>query len=356
MDLMDKVAKNSFSKPTFFKDLLRAAIEEFTKEPIVNYINFDKGRITIVGDIHGSLSSLLKILESNGEPSEENLYLFNGDYADRGNYGLECYKIVLFLKTTYPKYVFMNRGNHESLMYSENYGFLNEIGEKYKASREVEVDIENIEKEVNSKEEQEKNIGEKLAELFKQMPLIHIINKVIFVVHGGLPVKYKENIKKYEKLKKKYDYDDEDIQTGLLFNDPTENEYFLVANNNKNLKELTVKDRKIYKNKSRGGGYYFTEFATQKFLSKNKNLKLIIRSHESVPTGFFQIQDNRVITIFSASCYCNEQYTASFLTLPVDVIENLKTEENVPDFREYSTKIKFDDCKALNEYNKYSDQ
>ena len=57
------------------------------------------GKVTIVGDLHGQLADLLHILDESGLPSSTNRYIFNGDFVDRGDSGVEitCILMSLFL-------------------------------------------------------------------------------------------------------------------------------------------------------------------------------------------------------------------------------------------------------------------
>jgi hypothetical protein len=100
------------------------------------------GRLTIVGDIHGQLADLLTIFRMNGInngysvlilglPSPANAYVFNGDFVDRGEMGIEVVLILYSLKILYPDLVHLNRGNHEQKRLNEKYGFAYEVRNKY---------------------------------------------------------------------------------------------------------------------------------------------------------------------------------------------------------------------------------
>jgi serine/threonine-protein phosphatase 5 len=74
----------------------------------------DLEEITVCGDIHGQYYDLLNIFKINGSPSEENPYIFNGDFIDRGSFAVEVIMTMLAWKVCYPQHFFMSRGNHEA--------------------------------------------------------------------------------------------------------------------------------------------------------------------------------------------------------------------------------------------------
>merc|ERR1719261_1188953 len=60
------------------------------------------GELTVCGDVHGQYYDLLNIWEMNGVPSQENPYLFNGDFVDRGSFSVEVILILFAWKLLYP--------------------------------------------------------------------------------------------------------------------------------------------------------------------------------------------------------------------------------------------------------------
>jgi len=78
-------------------------------------------KIHYIGDIHGSLMSLLKIIiDSLGYAFSENLILkpnnyliFTGDIVDYSQLGLECLYLICMLKLKNPDKVYICDGNHE---------------------------------------------------------------------------------------------------------------------------------------------------------------------------------------------------------------------------------------------------
>jgi hypothetical protein len=73
-----------------------------------------------------------------GHPSQDLVYIFNGDFVDRGAWGVETLLLLLAWKLTLPDKFFMIRGNHESTNCTQNYGFLAELMAKYGTDPEVQ--------------------------------------------------------------------------------------------------------------------------------------------------------------------------------------------------------------------------
>ena len=229
-------------------------------ESIIN-IDVPYGKnFTIVGDIHGQFYDLLNIFEINGYPSEDNLYLFNGDYIDRGAFGVETIITLMAFKILYPNHFFMNRGNHEDINVNNRYGF------------RIEVAFDKYDSEVY----------DYFSEFFRFLPLGHILNNKIIVIHGGLFSKEGVTINELKNLDRGIDVPTEGLMNELLWSDP--------------------RDENGWRPSDRGAGVYFGEDVTEKFLNEN-NLTLLIRSHEVKMEGYEIQHSGKTITIFSAPNY-----------------------------------------------------
>ncbi|XP_051034856.1 serine/threonine-protein phosphatase with EF-hands 1 [Phodopus roborovskii] len=264
--------------------------------------------ITICGDIHGKLDDLLLIFYKNGLPSENNPYVFNGDFVDRGNNSMEILMILLVSFLVYPTDLHLNRGNHEDFMMNLRYGFTKEILHKYKLHGRKILQI--------------------LEEVYTWLPIGTIIDNEILVIHGGISESTDLNtLHKIQRNKMRsvlmppmsineeqaFDLRRNKAGSSTVLPGKTESEKFSSEQLTKHEWEQIIdvlwsdpRGRKgCYPNTSRGGGCYFGPDVTSKILSKNQ-LKMIIRSHECKPDGYEICHDGKVITVFSASNYYEE--------------------------------------------------
>ena len=97
-------------------------------------------KIIVIGDIHGSVHSLLRdllrlkesgYLNDNFKLSDKCYLIFTGDYVDRGRYGAEVWYTLMNLKVVNPDKVFLLQGNHEDECMCEEYGFDMELKSKF---------------------------------------------------------------------------------------------------------------------------------------------------------------------------------------------------------------------------------
>ncbi|KAK4791654.1 hypothetical protein SAY86_032067 [Trapa natans] len=135
------------------------------KEP--NCVRIDGGsKVVVVGDVHGQLHDVLFLLKDAGFPGEERIFVFNGDYVDRGAWGLETFLLLLAWKVFMPERVYLLRGNHESKYCTSVYGFEKEVMTKYG--------------------DKGKHVYRKCLMCFEGLPLASLIGGRVFTAHGGL--------------------------------------------------------------------------------------------------------------------------------------------------------------------------
>lgn len=95
--------------------IMEKAMRLFEKDEAIVDVTIPQGaRLTVCGDVHGQFYDLMRIFDENGLPSLTNMYLWNGDFVDRGSWSVEVILTLLTLKVLYPNSVFLSRGNHET--------------------------------------------------------------------------------------------------------------------------------------------------------------------------------------------------------------------------------------------------
>ena len=78
-------------------------------------------------------------LELVGLPCDSRAFIFDGDFVDRGAWGLEVVLLLAAWKVAAPRRVWLVRGNHESTYCSWVYGFRKEVLAKFSSARDGEV-------------------------------------------------------------------------------------------------------------------------------------------------------------------------------------------------------------------------
>ncbi|PIM97897.1 Serine-threonine phosphatase 2A, catalytic subunit [Handroanthus impetiginosus] len=298
--------------------LVLTASKILHKEPNCVKIEENSGlvsesRVVVVGDVHGQLHDVLFLLRDAGFPADDRFFVFNGDYVDRGAWGLEVFLLLLAWKVLMPHRVYLLRGNHESKYCTAVYGFEKEVATKYGDSG--------------------KHVYRKCLGCFEGLPLASIIAGKVYTAHGGL---FRGTVATPSKRSKK--------KNRKVVHNPVVTSLILGS-----LEELAKARRSVLDppwegpnlipgdvlwsdpsvtpglspNKERGIGLLWGPDCTEEFLKKY-NLKLIIRSHEGpdardkrsdlkgMGEGYtidHIVESGKLITLFSAPDYPQFQAT-----------------------------------------------
>jgi serine/threonine-protein phosphatase 5 len=263
ISMMDWMSDQKILYKKYCWMLLLKAKEILKALPTLVDVEVPKGKeITVCGDTHGQFFDLLNIFKTNGNPTKENPYLFNGDFVDRGSFSVEVIMTLLTWKVHDPSCMHLTRGNHEAKSLNKLYGFEGEVIHKYDPKT---MDL--------------------FSEVFNCLPLCYVLNSKVMIVHGGLFSKDGVKLEDIKKINRFSEPPEEGIFTEILWSDPH-------------------KEKGRHPSK-RGVGVQFGPDVAHAFLNDNK-LEILVRSHEMKPNGYEVEADGRVITIFSAPNYCDQ--------------------------------------------------
>ncbi|RLG92550.1 MAG: serine/threonine protein phosphatase [Candidatus Hecatellales archaeon] len=222
-----------------------------------------KGKIVVVGDIHGDLESLIYILKNSNfldavRRGEKPIILFLGDYGDRGFLSPEVYYIVFWLKANHPENVILLRGNHEgpSDLIAVPHDLPYHLKRKFGGNWE--------------------KIYEKFLVFFDKLPHSAILKGKYLFLHGGIPSEAK-NLQDLSYAAKHHPA--KRLLEEILWSDPEE-------------------DIKGVYPSPRGAGKLFGEDVTKSFLGKI-GVKTLIRGHEPCYEGIKVNHNGAVLTVFS---------------------------------------------------------
>lgn len=267
--LLQSIIKNpdliSKLKFEYISKILKISKKIFENENLLLKFNVEESdEIYVLGDIHGNLKTLMKLIELINE-NKPKLVISLGDIVDRGPNQLECLITILALKILRNDEFYILRGNHETLEMNQAYGFFYDFNQKFK----------------------DYNKFNEILAVYNVIPICAIINNLILCLHGGIP-EDTDILKKLKGLKPKDINNTVSINESLfqiMWNDP---------------KETGVSN---FSQSFRGPGiFFFGKDAFKNFMESN-NLKYLIRAHECFPEGYRWFFDNRLLSIFSAVNY-----------------------------------------------------
>lgn len=281
----------TFPIPSFSASIIDEVCREFKKMRIYQNLNAlykINNEVTIIGDIHGNITDLFRLLIKNGHPSKTN-YLFLGDYVDRGDYSLECAIFLLSISTLFPDTVRLLRGNHEVREVNEMYGLRKIFYKKYLTDE----------------------VWNSLNDAFDYLALAAIVNPgPYFCVHGGISPIMK-GLKSFDAVQLPLS-EIPPMVKDILWSDPTQ--------------EIC-----LFRENIRGKGCIYGLHATLQFFQES-GAKCIIRGHQCVMDGIEILQGGRIITVFSSSNYAEECNNCGFLRINNDVIsaKSLEPSHQIP--------------------------
>ncbi|KAK2355356.1 serine/threonine-protein phosphatase [Trifolium repens] len=289
-------------------------IQPFRHDPDSSSSSSSAASVVVVGDVHGQLHDLLFLLRDAGYPSKDRIFVFNGDYVDRGAWGLETFLLLLAWKVFMPENIYLLRGNHESKYCTSVYGFEKEVMVKYS--------------------DKGKHVYRKCLGCFEGLPLASIIAGCVYTAHGGLfrsvTVTPSKRLKGKKNRKINVTTDSKNLSLGSLeelskarrsvLDPPWEGQNLIPGDV---LWSDPSKTPGLSPNKERGIGLIWGPDITEAFLKKYQ-FKLIIRSHEGPDArekrdGFegmgegytidHIVESGKLITVFSAPDYPQFQAT-----------------------------------------------
>lgn len=249
-----------FPNPNLIRDLFIEVRNIFETEAVILDVH---SPVVVVGDLHGHILDLYRILTIFGLPSQRRRYLFLGDFVDRGEFSIEVIIIVFILKVLFPDQIFIIRGNHEFEFLCSQCGFMTQMIDFFG----------------------DNTLFNECETTFEYIPLAARIDNKILCVHGGIGPEFTSVSQLYSIRRPIDDYDG--IIDSLVWSDPNAD----VENGE-------------YKQSTRGSGYLFGEKAVDAFMANNPNIEMIIRGHECVNEGVHFHFNNKICTVFSASNYC----------------------------------------------------
>ena len=292
MDWFDqKKMAEVHDKFPFTKDEIEALVDEvipiLSKESSLIKI---RSPCKIFGNTYGVYNDLMRFFESYGNPSDSiqngdiNVmqYIFLGDFCDRGFYSLEVVLLLFALKVKYPDFIYLVRGHHEDRAINEFYGLGDECKERLNDDISKKDSIFNI-----------------INQAFDYLPFGVLIDGSTLLVHGGIGSSVEKlddinNIIRPVSVIHDVTNVDQLHIIDLLYSEYDSNESWYNVNNDRD------KHRKGFIVK-------YGKKRLDDFLKNNKR-SLLITAHQFVKEGFCTFNDDKLLTLFSATNYMDKYF------------------------------------------------
>jgi diadenosine tetraphosphatase ApaH/serine/threonine PP2A family protein phosphatase len=235
---------------------------------------------------------VLVFFNTYGMPGNQDgpIFVFNGDFVDRGAHQLETIGLLLALKVAFPKNIWLIRGNHEDRTMNERYGFQEECARQLG-------------------EEMGKKTHALLEDVFDYLPMAAVLEERVLVVHGGIG---------------RGDWDLNQLRTierpltteilaqeenrwllNILWSDPiADDAHNDVSDGMSDHSECPSEVCGVHSSWRNDYSVRFGWNVTKSFCARN-GLGLVVRSHQCRRdgTGFSVMHDNMLMRVFSARDY-----------------------------------------------------
>jgi protein phosphatase len=220
-----------------------------------------EGKYVFIGDLHGDYYALLTILNALWDEQESSMFIFLGDYVDRGYMQVETLSLVLLLKNKFPDRVVLLRGNHEPPSWLKPYphDYPITLRSKYGSLS--------------------KELYDRSLELFDALPLVAIKKGLFLALHGGPPLKVLKTNYWVEAFTWINEDEKHEIVEQVLWSDPSD----LID---------------TYTHSPRGAGILYGKSVSERALSLIEG-RMIVRGHEPV-MGVEESHGGLVVTVFSS--------------------------------------------------------
>ncbi|KAB5582609.1 Metallo-dependent phosphatase-like protein [Coniochaeta sp. 2T2.1] len=221
--------------------------------------------------------------------SDNNRYVFLGDFVDRGYFSLETFTLLMCLKAKYPDRIVLVRGNHESRQITQVYGFYEECQTKYGNA----------------------SVWKACCQVFDFLVLAAIVDGTVLCVHGGLSPEIR-TIDQIRVVARAQEIPHEGAFCDLVWSDPEDIDTWAVS--------------------PRGAGWLFGDKVATEFNHVN-GLQTIARAHQLVNEGYkYHFAEKSVVTVWSAPNYCYRcGNVASIMTVDKQLKTQFKIFSAVPD-------------------------